>query len=91
MVALQQIIRKDTAKVKVGDVLIGAKNPVVIQSMTNTSTKDVESTTLQIIDLHNAGSEIVRITVNDLDAAKAVPAIIENLDKKPNYYFHRII
>ena len=53
MVALQQIIRKDTAKVKVGDVLIGAKNPVVIQSMTNTSTKDVESTTLQIIDLHN--------------------------------------
>jgi (E)-4-hydroxy-3-methylbut-2-enyl-diphosphate synthase len=82
VVALQQIIRKNTIKVKVGDISIGAKNPVVIQSMTNTSTKDVESTTLQIIDLHKAGSEIVRITVNDLDAAKAVPAIIENLDKK---------
>lgn len=82
MVSLQQIKRKDTIKVKVGDVLIGAKNPIVIQSMTNTPTKDVKATASQIIDLYNAGSEIVRITVNDLDAAKSVPSIIEDLDKK---------
>ena len=82
MVALQQLKRSEKIEVRVGDVLIGAKNPVVIQSMTNTPTKDVKATTSQIIDLYNAGSEIVRITVNDLDAAKAVPAIIENLDEK---------
>lgn len=82
MVALQQLKRSEKIAVRVGDVLIGAKNPVVIQSMTNTPTKDVKATTSQIIDLYNAGSEIVRITVNDLDAAKAVPAIIENLDEK---------
>lgn len=82
MVALQQLNRCEKIEVRVGDVLIGAKKPVVIQSMTNTPTKDVKATTSQIIDLYNAGSEIVRITVNDLDAAKAVPAIIENLDKK---------
>ena len=81
MVLLQKIIRKQTKAVEVGDVIIGGGNHVVIQSMTNTPTKDIAATTNQIIELHNAGSQIVRVTVNDLDAAKAVPKIVENLKK----------
>ena len=58
--------------VKVGNVSIGGGEPVVIQSMTNTDTADVSKTTQQIIDLYEEGSEIVRITVDRDDAAKAV-------------------
>jgi len=70
--------------VKVGNVSIGGGEPVVIQSMTNTDTADVSKTTQQIIDLYEEGSEIVRITVDRDDAAKAVPHIRESLLKK-NY------
>ncbi|MEK9794568.1 MAG: flavodoxin-dependent (E)-4-hydroxy-3-methylbut-2-enyl-diphosphate synthase [Hyphomicrobiales bacterium] len=70
--------------VKVGNVSIGGGEPVVIQSMTNTDTADVSKTTQQIIDLYEEGSEIVRITVDRDDAAKAVPYIKESLSKK-NY------
>ncbi|MAV98847.1 MAG: 4-hydroxy-3-methylbut-2-en-1-yl diphosphate synthase [Rhodobiaceae bacterium] len=70
--------------VKVGNVSIGGGKPVVIQSMTNTDTADVSKTTQQIIDLYEEGSEIVRITVDRDDAAKAVPYIRESLLKK-NY------
>jgi len=70
--------------VKVGNVSIGGGGPVVIQSMTNTDTADVSKTTQQIIDLYEEGSEIVRITVDRDDAAKAVPYIKESLSKK-NY------
>ena len=70
--------------VKVGNVSIGGGEPVVIQSMTNTDTADVSKTTQQIIDLYEEGSEIVRITVDREDAAKAVPYIRESLLKK-NY------
>src|SRR6056300_1127073 len=70
--------------VKVGNVSIGGGEPVVIQSMTNTDTADVSKTTQQIIDLYEEGSEIVRITVDRDDAAKAVPYIRESLLKK-NY------
>lgn len=61
---------------------MGGSSPVVVQSMTNTDTADVASTTSQIIDLANAGSEIVRITVNNEESANAVPAIYEGLAKK---------
>ena len=74
--------RHQTCQVNVGGILVGGNAPVVIQSMTNTSTADIEATTLQVMQLANAGSEIVRLTVNDAAAAAAVPAIREALDSK---------
>ena len=65
---------------RVGSVTIGGGEPVVVQSMTNTDTADVTATVGQVIELARAGSEIVRITVNNDDAARAVPAIRERLD-----------
>jgi (E)-4-hydroxy-3-methylbut-2-enyl-diphosphate synthase len=79
MVALSEIRRHDTHAVKVGPVVIGGGAPVVVQSMTNTDTADVEATVRQVIELADAGSEIVRITVNNDDAAKAVPEIRDRL------------
>ncbi len=73
------IDRKITIPVKVGDVTVGGKNPIVVQSMTNTDTADIDETVDQIDHLHQAGSELVRITVNNDDAAKAVPYIKEKL------------
>jgi (E)-4-hydroxy-3-methylbut-2-enyl-diphosphate synthase len=75
-------VRRETVTVKVGDVLIGSKHPVVVQSMTNTDTADVASTVLQIKSLAEAGSELVRITVNNDESAKAVPKIVEELKKQ---------
>ena len=71
--------RHKTLEVKVGNILIGNNNPIVVQSMTNTDTADVGSTVKQIIQLHEAGSEIVRITVNNQESAAAVPKIREKL------------
>src|ERR671919_2087691 len=79
MVALSEIRRHDTHAVSVGPVIIGGGAPVVVQSMTNTDTADVEATVRQVIELADAGSEIVRITVNNDDAAKAVPHIRDRL------------
>jgi (E)-4-hydroxy-3-methylbut-2-enyl-diphosphate synthase len=79
MVALSEIMRHDTHAVSVGPVVIGGGAPVVVQSMTNTDTADVESTVRQVIELADAGSEIVRITVNNDAAAKAVPHIRDRL------------
>lgn len=79
MVALSEIRRHDTHAVSVGPVVIGGGAPVVVQSMTNTDTADVEATVRQVIELADAGSEIVRITVNNDDAAKAVPQIRDRL------------
>lgn len=70
-----------TNVVKVGSVLIGGDNPVVVQSMTDTYTADIEKTVKQILALNKAGSEIVRITVNDEPAAAAVPEIVKELAK----------
>jgi (E)-4-hydroxy-3-methylbut-2-enyl-diphosphate synthase len=81
MVENAKITRHKTIPVNVGGVIIGGDSPIVVQSMTNTDTADVDATTSQIIDLAKAGSEIVRITVNNDDAAKAVPYIAENLAK----------
>ena len=80
MVALSERTRHQTHAVRVGDVTVGGGAPVVVQSMTNTDTADVTATTAQVIELARAGSEIVRITVNNDEAARAVPAIRERLD-----------
>ena len=73
--------RHITKVVKVGNVSIGGMNPIVVQSMTNTDTADVQGTFEQVKDLVDAGSEIVRITVNTEKAAIAVPKIQEKLLK----------
>jgi (E)-4-hydroxy-3-methylbut-2-enyl-diphosphate synthase len=65
--------------VNVGGVGVGGKNPVVVQSMTNTDTADVQSTVEQITALASAGSELARVTVNNEGAAKAVPEIVARL------------
>lgn len=64
---------------KVGDISLGGQNPVVIQSMTNTDTADIDATVKQVFELWKAGSEIVRITVNSEDAAKSVAPIKDKL------------
>src|SRR5215510_7396557 len=71
--------RRSTVPVNVGGVSIGGDAPIVVQSMTNTDTADVEGTARQCADLARAGSEIVRITVDRNEAAKAVPHIRDRL------------
>ncbi|MCS7316136.1 MAG: flavodoxin-dependent (E)-4-hydroxy-3-methylbut-2-enyl-diphosphate synthase [Bryobacterales bacterium] len=73
--------RRRTTVVDVGGVKIGAPHPIVVQSMTNTDTADVEATVRQAAELARAGSELVRITVNNEEAAAAVPRIAEGLEK----------
>ncbi|MBS0567083.1 MAG: flavodoxin-dependent (E)-4-hydroxy-3-methylbut-2-enyl-diphosphate synthase [Proteobacteria bacterium] len=72
--------RRAAVAVAVGNVRVGGTAPVVVQSMTNTDTADVTSTTKQVAELARAGSELVRITVNTPEAAAAVPKIRERLD-----------
>jgi (E)-4-hydroxy-3-methylbut-2-enyl-diphosphate synthase len=72
--------RRRTVTVAVGDVLVGAAHPIVVQSMTNTDTADVDATITQVRALHAAGSELVRVTVNNDAAARAVPAIVAGVD-----------
>ena len=79
--AKQTSTRRRAVAVKVGDVEIGGDAPIVVQSMTNTDTADVEGTVVQSAALARAGSEIVRITVDRPEAAKAVPYIRDGLDK----------
>src|SRR5512132_121650 len=75
------IERRRTPTVDVGGVQVGSCHPVVVQSMTNTDTADVEGTIAQVAALAQAGSELVRVTVNNDEAAAAVPAIVEGLDR----------
>jgi (E)-4-hydroxy-3-methylbut-2-enyl-diphosphate synthase len=72
--------RRHTIPVRVGNVTIGGNAPIVVQSMTNTDTADVEATTRQVAALARAGSELVRVTVDRPEAAAAVPHIRERLD-----------
>lgn len=81
MVALPVIQRHKTHMVQVGNVFVGGREPVVVQSMTNTDTTDVKATVQQIKELADAGSEIVRLTVNTEAAARAVPEIKNQLLK----------
>ncbi len=74
-------MRKQTTQVKVGNVLIGGNQPIVVQSMTNTDTADVMATVKQCAELSKAGSELVRITVNTEEAAQAVAKIRTQLEK----------
>src|SRR3984885_6286787 len=62
-------------------VMVGGHNPIVVQSMTNTDTADTPATVNQVMALAQAGSELVRVTVNTEEAARAVPGIVETLDK----------
>jgi len=75
------IVRRTTPTAVVGGVPIGSGHPVVVQSMTNTDTADVDGTVRQVAALAGAGSELVRVTVNNDEAAAAVPAIVEQLDR----------
>ena len=74
-------MRRQSVAVRVGTIRVGGSNPIVVQSMTNTDTADVESTAQQVKSLARAGSELVRITVNTAEAAAAVPAIRERLEQ----------
>jgi (E)-4-hydroxy-3-methylbut-2-enyl-diphosphate synthase len=74
------IVRRKSIGVNVGDKLIGGGAPVLVQSMTNTPTEDALATAKQVKLLYDAGSEIVRITVNTREAAKAVPQIVSHLE-----------
>ena len=78
---MTSIRRRPTTTVDIGGVLVGSDHPVVVQSMTNTDTADPDATAIQVAQLAHAGSELVRITVNNDAAAKAVPVIREKLDR----------
>ncbi|MGB8598941.1 MAG: flavodoxin-dependent (E)-4-hydroxy-3-methylbut-2-enyl-diphosphate synthase, partial [Burkholderiales bacterium] len=75
------IPRRITRMVRVGEVLVGSEAPIVVQSMTNTDTADAEGTARQVAALAGAGSELVRITVNSPEAAAQVARIRDLLDK----------
>ena len=71
--------RNETRKIMVGNVQIGGQNKVVIQSMCNTKTKDVEATVKQILQLEEAGCEIIRVACLDIEDAKAIKQIKEKI------------
>src|SRR5215467_11796529 len=79
---MANIQRRKTVTAAIGGVPVGSDAPVVVQSMTNTDTADVASTVQQVAALARAGSELVRVTVNNEEAAAAVPAIVEGLEKR---------
>ncbi|MCZ6858355.1 MAG: flavodoxin-dependent (E)-4-hydroxy-3-methylbut-2-enyl-diphosphate synthase [Gemmatimonadales bacterium] len=76
---MAEIARRETVTTWVGQVPVGSCHPVVVQSMTNTDTADVEKTVDQVAALAEAGSELVRVTVNNDAAAQAVPVLVERL------------
>jgi (E)-4-hydroxy-3-methylbut-2-enyl-diphosphate synthase len=78
---MAEIRRRKTVTALVGGVRVGSDAPVVVQSMTNTDTADIDGTIRQVAALSRAGSELVRVTVNNDDAAKAVPIIADGLDR----------
>lgn len=77
---MQPLARRKTHQVMVGDVAIGSAVPVVVQSMTNTNTADIDASIRQVSELARAGSELVRLTVNNEAAAAAIPAIKRGLE-----------
>ena len=76
---LARVMRHETVKVRVGEIEVGGGAPIVVQSMSNTDTADIASTVQQCQELAEAGSELVRITVNVPEAARAVPEIKQRL------------
>ncbi len=81
MLGMPALTRRKSVAVQIGRVFVGGDHPIVVQSMTNTDTADVTSTVNQVMALAQTGSELVRVTVNTDDAARAVPKIAETLDK----------
>ena len=79
---MAEIIRRKTYTSSIGGVRVGSDAPVMVQSMTNTDTADIPGTIQQTAALARAGSEVVRVTVNNDDAAKAIPYIVEGLAKQ---------
>jgi (E)-4-hydroxy-3-methylbut-2-enyl-diphosphate synthase len=79
---MPETIRRKTPTVMISDVRVGSDAPVVVQSMTNTDTANIASTVQQVAALSRAGSEIVRVTVNNDDAAKALPYVVDALAKQ---------
>src|SRR5215472_6564237 len=79
---MASIERRKTVTCTVGNVRVGSDAPIVVQSMTNTDTADVASTVQQVASLARAGSELVRVTVNNEEAAAAVPHSVEQLDSR---------
>jgi (E)-4-hydroxy-3-methylbut-2-enyl-diphosphate synthase len=75
------VTRRSTVTATVGGVPVGSGHPIVVQSMTNTDTADVPATVRQVADLAGAGSELVRVTVNNEASARALPEIVEGLDR----------
>src|SRR5208283_4372559 len=79
---MANIQRRKTVTCSINGVRVGSDAPVVVQSMTNTDTADIASTVQQVAALARAGSELVRVTVNNEEAAAAVAPIVEQLDKQ---------
>jgi len=78
---MSTIQRRRSVTVDVGGVAVGGEHPIVVQSMTNTDTADADATAIQVAQLAHAGSELVRVTVNNEAAAQAVPVIRQKLDR----------
>ena len=81
MTAMSDIQRRRSVTVDVGGISVGGEHPIVVQSMTNTDTGDADATAIQVAQLAHAGSELVRVTVNNEAAAQAVPLIRQKLDR----------
>src|SRR5256885_16420330 len=77
---MANIQRRKTVTCRIGEVRVGSDAPLVVQSMTNTDTADIEATAQQSAALARAGSELVRVTVNNVQAAAAVPHIRDRID-----------
>jgi (E)-4-hydroxy-3-methylbut-2-enyl-diphosphate synthase len=80
--AMPSITRRPTVTALIGGVPVGSGHPIAVQSMTNTDTADVAATVRQVADLADAGSELVRVTVNNEESAAAVPTIVEQLEDR---------
>ena len=76
------VLRRKSVPVRIGHVTVGGDAPIIVQSMTNTDTADAKATAEQTAALACAGSEVVRITVDREEAARAVPHVREILDKR---------
>ena len=79
---MAEMRRRKTVTASIGGVKVGSTAPIMVQSMTNTDTADIPGTIKQVAALAKAGSEVVRVTVNNDDAAKAIPHIVEGLAKQ---------
>jgi (E)-4-hydroxy-3-methylbut-2-enyl-diphosphate synthase len=77
--------RRKSVGVNIGGVMVGGGAPIVVQSMTNTNSEDIESTVCQVVALAAAGSELVRITVNTPEAANAVPEVVKRVEDRQGY------